>query len=59
MPPRAHNHFFEEKKYYSHIKDVNKNQINKTMKSIIFLILSCPEKNQSLYKEKGHSVGTH
>lgn len=29
------------------------------MKSIIFLILSFPEKkNQSLYKEKGLSVGT-
>lgn len=59
MPPCALNHFFEEKKYNSYIKDVNKNQINKTMKSIIFLILSFPEKkNQSLYKEKGHSVGT-
>lgn len=28
------------------------------MKLIIFLKLSFPEKDQSLYKEKGHSMGT-
>lgn len=52
MPPCAHNHFFEEKKYYSYIKDVNKNQIKKMMKLIIFLMLSFPEKKINHYIRK-------